>query len=90
MTPQEAHARAVTELADLLTRAHDDPHDAANRFIGGLVRSGWRPVGALADRPGPAPAQQAGLSDKAKAELAEARAEIARKKRAREAREAAT
>lgn len=85
MTPQEAHARAVTKLADLLTRAHDDPHDAANRYLSGLVRAGWRPVGALADRPGPAHPAPA---DVAHAAIAGARAEVARRKRAREEREA--
>lgn len=87
MTPQQAHAAAVTELADLLARTHDDPHDAANRYIGGLVRSGWHYVPQLADRPLPA---RPAPPTVAHAALAEARAEVGRKKRAREEREAGT
>ena len=91
MTPEAraaAHSRAERHLTDTLTPhlPEDTAVEVAAGFLRWLSKEGWRPFPALADRPGPVRAASPAV---ASAALAEARAEVDRKIRARQEREAA-
>ena len=81
MTPEAAHAKALTELTEAFSRAHTDPAADAQAFLGRLARDGWRYVPAVADHPAPA---RTAPRPVAEAAIAEIRRDLADLKRRRQ------
>lgn len=82
MTPQQTAMVAAMELrfAEAFEhRGYEDPQAEAKRWISELLRAGWRPWPALADR---APPRAAAPSRVARQHLAEAR-QVLEEKRGR-------